>query len=480
MNPTAVVTLGHVALDSFAAHHHLAIPRRGDTLTFGAERGRGGFATVTELNAINGQIPAQPMLVKVFDPHVLSDLGGPHVLVKRAGRLLGHLVSQPTHDWMDQLKAMPYCFADLVHEGQELLAAFMLDLAADGYESAPFAPREAARYRSRAITDRIDLAAQFASRCALLESLQFVHGDLNQENVLVSDRHHDVQIIDFDAGVIIEHGDERPLTVGKPDDCMPPELKCVAAGAPPASVDMFTPEAERWSVASVVGYFLFGAHPAFFLRAIAPTVIAEYAGSAHDWPDVDLNGPLATRLAPNRLAYRQLRADLAALPAGVIERFRQLFDAGLEGNLRPTAQDWRDALRALQAPPAVDLVVVNHVAVPAGAEIELSWITRNATHVEIPGVGRRPAVGGIRLPVYTTTRVQVVAVNPYGIDSRDSELIEAVPPPRVPRPDLTLIPTVRLPRVARPPFLTTPSSHLRPAPPFIASDHRPSTHREHT
>lgn len=477
MTTTALITRVHVAHADFAAHHDLAVPSQDDRLTLGAERGRGGFATVSEISAINGHPPAQPMLAKVFDQHVVADLGGPQPLVQRARRLLERLDAEPAEDWMDQLKALPYCVADLFHEGRELLVAFMLDLAPRGYQPAQFSPREAAHYRSRDMTDRIDLAAHFATRCALLESLRYVHGDLNQENILVSDQHDDVQVIDFDAGVVIEHGDERPLTVGKPDDCMPPELKNVTSSGPPASVDRLTPEAERWSVASVVGYFLFGAHPGFFLRAIAPSAIAEYAVSGHDWPDIDLNGPCATRLAPNRLAYRQMRADLAALPAEVADRFRQLFHAGLDGTQRPTAQDWHDALRVLQAPAAVDLVVVNHVAVPTGAEIQLSWITRHATHVEIPGVGRRAPIGSIRLPIYTTCRLQVVAVNSYGTDARDSELVEAISAPSLPRPEIPRIPNVQIPRVERSPILTVPSPRLPT--PCTTRVRRLSTEREH-
>jgi hypothetical protein len=94
--------------------------------------------------------------------------------------------------------------------------------------------------------------------------------------------------------------------------------------------------------------FILGIHPAFFLRAISRTVLDAYANGPLSWPDIDTDGPLFTRLVPNRLAYGAMRADLLSLPAAALELVRRLFAAGTDGELRPSAADWVAGLGSLR------------------------------------------------------------------------------------------------------------------------------------
>ena len=206
----------------------------------------------------------------------------------------------------------------------------------------------------------------------------------------------DVQIIDLDAGVIATTGSERPLTAGKPDDCMPPEVK---RGNPAAPVDLsrYSPAAARWSVASLIGYLLFGAHPAFFLRSISPEAIAEYAAGSARWPEVDPSSPLFTTLEHNRRAYDWLREQLHALPEAIRGLFAQLFAAGLDAERRPAAADWVPALAGLREPPAIDRFEVDETYVVEGSEVTVSWSTRNADRIELVGHGLQPLEGELRL-----------------------------------------------------------------------------------
>ena len=177
----------------------------------------------------------------------------------------------------------------------------MLDLEPLGCK-APFGDcededddRAYERYCALDSLDRVDLALRFAERAALLERVAFLHCDLNPPNLQLNLTSRDVQVIDFDAGMVLVRGDERRLTAGKPDDCMPPEVKVPGRSRP--ALERYTAHAERWSIGSLMGLFLTGEHPGFFLRMFGARTVDAYARSAHTWPDIDIGGPLF-RAAP--------------------------------------------------------------------------------------------------------------------------------------------------------------------------------------
>jgi hypothetical protein len=241
-------------------------------------------------------------------------------------------------------------------------------------------------------------------------------------------------------------------------------------------VSRYTPAAERWAVGSLVVSFILGIHPAFFLRAISRTVLDAYANGPLSWPDIDTDGPLFTRLVPNRLAYGAMRADLLSLPAAALELVRRLFAAGTDGELRPSAADWVAGLGSLRGPPHVDRVLAEPLAILAGDGVTISWAATNASHVMITGIGRCPAVGSLRLVVWDTTTLEVQALGPYGAHSvvgprvsvihlPDLEAIRLVgSPPPLSLPEPKPPPELRPPRLSWPALGVPPgwASHISP------------------
>jgi serine/threonine protein kinase len=306
----------------------------------------------------------------------------------------------------------------------------MLDLRETGHEEPQFVSNAGvAAYLRRPPRDRIEIAVRFAERARLLETIGLLHGDLNPENLLVNPKTLDVQIIDFDAGVI---GGDHPRTPGKPDDCMPPEVK-LAGGRAQVDLKRYTREAERWSIGSLVGYCLFGAHPGFFLRSISPRVIAGYANEPRGWPEIDVRGPLFTTVARNQRAYRRMRSELHALPSAALDAFGRFFAAGLDGTRRLTAAEWVAALSSLREKPKLDDVRVDPPVVVEGGLVTVTWATRNATHVDLVPGGRRPANGSFALAVSAPLSVRVTAVNAFGRVGADAPVVRVVPLPRIER-----------------------------------------------
>jgi hypothetical protein len=439
---------------TFARHHGLALPQRRGRLELGAEFARGGFGALRPVTRIDSTRPARAIVAKLFSPSALQVTGGSQVLTARVAELHRALEARPSHDWCTALLALPFCLVSAQLPDGIALVALMLDLRVLGYRPSPFAQHEEhIAHHTRPAHERIDLALRYAERAALLEEIGFVHSDQNPENLMVTDT--DVQIIDFDAGVIVRSGDERPLTAGKPDDCMPPEVK-PADPAAPIDLSRYTPQAARWSVASLVGYLLLGSHPAFFLRSISPQAIAEYAASGAAWPEIDQTGPLYTRIEQSRLAYASMRGQLRALPEAVRRLFAQLFAAGLDAERRPAASEWVPALAGLREPPVIDRFEPDDTFVLEGGEVTVSWSVRNAERVELVGHGPQTVEGELRLILDRTTVLELRAEGPYGRRMVRTPVIRVIRLPRIETLPMPALPELT-PRVAAG---VAPTTHL--------------------
>ena len=387
------VIIAHVeaASAAFSQHHQVDVPQDGARLRLGDDVGHGAFGTVYPVESIDGRPPSQQILAKVFGTTQMAGGGGPASTIAKTHDLHLALESSGVPAWPDAILGLPYCLFRGSVQGKPTLVALMLDLRARGYTPAPFTEQdELKNYNRRPQQDRIDIAVRLCERLRLLEDIGFVHGDLNSDNLLFNLRDRDVQVIDFDSGVVLKTGNERPDTAGKTDDCMPPEVKGAGTGQQ-VYLDVFTPEAERWSTGSLIGYCLLGFHPGFFLRAISKTVVDGYARAHETWPEIHVDGPLFTKLRDNQRHYGALRDRCLQLPRQVRERFAEFFNAGIDGSRRPTAAQWRDTLTILTRPPEIDRFTISEPTVFQGMVVELAWATTGSQHIDswVSGSSRR-------------------------------------------------------------------------------------------
>jgi serine/threonine protein kinase len=377
---------------------------------------------------LDGTPPRNPIVAKVFDANRLG--GGGREEIDATRDLQRALAALGGPAWQAVL-ALVYSmfYADV--KGRRTIVGLMLDLRPRGYEAPPFSEGLAKAYMKRPVQERIEIAIGFAERAALLEKIRFVHGDLNEKNLLVEPRSLDVQIIDFYAGAVATTGAEHPRTPGKPDGCMPPEVKSTVPGVL-FDLAKFTIEAERWSVGMLMGYCLFGYLPTFFLNRISGPIVDEYSRHRR-WPDIDTTSDLFTAISANKRMYGRLKRELSAFPEGARECFEKLFAAGLDGRRRPTAQDWVNGLTSLKKPPKVDEFDVDESLVFEGGIVELTWSVGNATHVELsPGpAGPQPPSGSAKVVVTSSTIFEIRAVNDYGDISDYGPVVRVLPIPRL-------------------------------------------------
>jgi hypothetical protein len=414
----------------FATHHGVPVPSSGARLRLGDDFAGGAFGAIHSVEQLDGKQPPKPIVAKVFAPGRLT--AGRTEEVASTNQLHTALEADGGACWPDAMLGLLYSLFHARVNGRDTLVGLMLDLRPLGYGPAPFAEGQPKRaYRKRPVQERIELALRFAERAALLERIRFVHGDMNEQNLLVDPTRPDVQIIDFDAGAIVTRGDEHPRTPGKPDGCMPPEVKTAGAGSN-FDLDKFTLEAERWSVAMLMGYFLFGFLPTFFLNRISGPVVDEY-GRKHRWPDIDTAGPLFTAIEDNKKLYRVLKRELGSFPEGARECFERLFAAGLDGSKRPTGGEWVAGLESLKDPPKILVLDVDETIVFEGTAVEVTWNVRNATSVELtPGPGGRlPASGSTKVVLESSTIFEIRASNDYGESHDYGAVVRVLPIPRL-------------------------------------------------
>lgn len=420
-----------VASHRFMAHHGTDAPRAGATLELGDRIAEpGGFGTVYPVRAVDGVVPRRGLAAKVYDPAVVGAGDG---IVTSTQRLIAALESQNPAGWEDRLLALPFWLAHVEVDGQAHLVALMLDLTVLGYEPCSFDGGDDVAHRARPLTDRLRIAETFASTFEIFELIHYVHSDVNPENCLINFATGDTQIIDLDAGVVLETGAERPLSEGKPDEFLPPELRFATMNPNVVgSANPYTLQAERWSLGAMVGYLIFAAFPGFYLVNLSPLTLTAYAQSPAAWPDIDRSGVLFTRIAQNQQRYDELRAEFLALPNSVGDLFRRFFRAATNGADRPTAAEWKQGLLDLQAPPELLAFVVTPAVAADGEIVELSWLATNTSFVAIDGlVGRLAPTGTTRFIATASMDFTITLTNPYSsltLPAGRLDVIDPAPP----------------------------------------------------
>ena len=399
----------------------------------------GAFGVVHEVSFIDGRVPAASLVVKIIDLPTLAHLGGPEQLVDRTRDALDAFAAAAP-GWERRWMALPICVFHCDTPRGAGFATLMPDLRALGFRTVDAGDEAYDQMAARSIQDRLDTAAVFAERMTEFQDLGLIHGDLNPPNLMFSEDFRDVQIIDLDSVTWIGGASARPLTPGKMDDCMPPEVKVASGGADVTRLDQ---HAERWSIGIIIGHVLFGNNPLLYLATLSASALNALAALPDRWPHLDPNSPLYNATPQNQVAHQALCQQVAGYPHPVVEAFDQLVHAGTNGERRPSPLEWFQALTATGEPPEFEYVTISDDVVLTGELIGIEWSADRATSVEIQGVGTFAASGSTTFEAPRGQwQFQLTASNSFGQDRVMTKPVHVVEPP-----DISFIPIPAFERI---------------------------------
>jgi hypothetical protein len=149
----------------------------------------------------------------------------------------------------------------------------------------------------------------------------------------------------------------------------------------------------------------------------------------------------------------------------------RLFDAGVDGDARPSSAEWLTGLSGLRKPPTLEVKLFSDDCVLEGDDIVIAWRAGNATHVELAPGGRQPASGSITLVATAHVRVSVTAFNAFGTKTVTAPLVRVMPLPRIDRIVLPEFPGFSASglSVARAAAPSRPAGTAGPVPPRLVS-----------
>ena len=384
----------------------------GDHITAGAVVGAGGFGTVYQCDTRPGG-SGPGIVLKRHDPSPTLDpascAGVISALHQNVDARWGNNPTAARAIW----PALPFWVGHVRWAGRDVIVSLATDLSTAGYRAFEQVIEDAAELRNwlgAPIADRHLVALRLAELTVAAEEIGYVHADVNIENTFVDLGGGRATLIDFDGGWLPGAPGTGPLTWGKADDFVAPEVR--ARGVLNSSV--IGRDSDRWSIGFLLHYLLFGVGPLFFLNTLSEASIRSYL-SAHTWPDIDIRSKLFNQ--PNRSFYARYLQDLTDLPPVLVELFRRLVSRGTsDPSARPSAIEWSTALATTGTAPCFDLVAVSASATIATRPVRVAWSAPGATSVTIDGAGPYPEKGRAVVHLDRTRAIRLVATNVFRLD----------------------------------------------------------------
>lgn len=430
--------------------------------------GGGGFGTNYICKALDNSSPSVELVIKILKENGQGSIAHARKTVLELMNRLHALDQQrqsrklpPLHT-LPGLLGIPQFWFEGTLNGQKVCgyAAIRLDTMGftpfDTFVDGTPGPYQA--YQNTPVALRLQMAADLAEGLQALREVDFLHGDLNPENLFVNLKTGHAAIIDFDSGAI----GGQPTTWGKrTSDWVAPELvQALAASTQP----VVTHDSEAWSLAIGVHYLLFQCHPLFYLKDLGAQTLRDYT-RRDSWPTI---APLSPLLHPANGPYHaRYIAGLVRMPASVRSCFTRLLQKGVFAPAqRPDAALWGQALKGALRAPAIHFFAASQICALPGDSITLLWHVDHAWKVELSGVGD---VTGQNQQVITLTKnmtCELVASGAGGTTRRSLQLRMLIParpilPASIASPALFQLPEVHselpelqisLPHISLPPL----------------------------
>ena len=317
------------------------------------ENGEGGFGQVFNCTNVNGTATPVPLVIKIFKRDVEgNDKRGYTTIRKLQERIraknsdlaqTGRSVTE-----IPGLYALPQFSFEGVIGTESVLgyAAHKLDLSV----FSPFddiLQHQFSAFRRLDLNLKFQLALDLAECFSILREINYIHADINPQNLFVSLNDGHLVLIDYDSGVVVDKPQDAPTTWGKPDEWVAPEVSAQqlsksSSGQSMVTVDLFT---DTWSVAVGIHYFIFCRYPYFFLNVAGPKEIVDYTNKFH-WPEADSRYSNFDQNQENCDVYAEFRKNFNAIDLAIRRAFEVTFTEGLtKRHQRASYTQWVQLLK---------------------------------------------------------------------------------------------------------------------------------------
>jgi WD40 repeat protein len=332
----------------------------------------GGFGELYFCQSLNQNIQTTlPQVVKIFHDDINTQKSFQTIQKLQEGII--RIQQQKSIKDLAALYALPQLSFSGMLEGEKVYGYLANRLNRNEYAEFDRIiedPRVTQEYYQISLAQKIKYALDLVAGFQILRELNYIHADINAENIFIGIKQPNSVIIDYDSGAVTLSTQDSPSTWGKPNEWVAPEIAKQLSEQKIIQTVKVNLLSDIWSVAVGVHYFIFLKHPFFFLNDLSERTMKNYF-THHRWPKCDVHAPYFNK---NVLAFYEKYLSLLekALPQEIFKRFDSTFNEGFYNPaMRTSYTTWISVLKPYS-------LVENFVSlsIPKEPEIELKPLPR--------------------------------------------------------------------------------------------------------
>jgi len=332
----------------------------------------GGFGELYFCQSLNGNIqPAIPQVVKIF--HDDTNTQKSFETIQKLQEGIIRIQQHKSIKHFSALFALPQLSFSGILDGEKVYGYLANRLNRNEYAEFDRIiedPRVTQEYYQIPLGQKIKYALDLAEGFQILRELNYIHADINAENVFIGIKQPNAVLIDYDSGAVSLSAQDSPSTWGKPNEWVAPEISRQLSEQKIIQTVKVNLLSDIWSVAVGIHYFIFLKHPFFFLNDLSERTMKNYF-MHHRWPKCDIHAPYFNK---NILGFYEKYLVLLekALPQEIIKRFDSTFNEGFYNPAMRTAYNtWITVLK-----PHAQIENFVALSIPKEPEIELKPLPR--------------------------------------------------------------------------------------------------------
>jgi WD40 repeat protein len=332
----------------------------------------GGFGELYFCQSLNGNIqPAIPQVVKIF--HDDTNTQKSFETIQKLQEGIIRIQQHKSIKHLSALFALPQLSFSGILDGEKVYGYLANRLNRNEYAEFDRIiedPRVTQEYYQIPLGQKIKYALDLAEGFQILRELNYIHADINAENVFIGIKQPNAVLIDYDSGAVSLSAQDSPSTWGKPNEWVAPEISRQLSEQKIIQTVKVNLLSDIWSVAVGIHYFIFLKHPFFFLNDLSERTMKNYF-MHHRWPKCDIHAPYFNK---NILGFYEKYLVLLekALPQEIIKRFDSTFNEGFYNPAMRTAYNtWITVLK-----PHAQIENFVALSIPKEPEIELKPLPR--------------------------------------------------------------------------------------------------------